>query len=105
MKMQRSILTPIAAAGLFALLIGPAGATRTAAMPIFIAPVTPILGTTITGGQLLRICGVNFWSPKKKVTREGTNASDGGRHYGACWQYRRRAGRWKRVNVCHWGDR
>lgn len=99
--MQRSILTPIAAAGLFALLIGPAGATHAAATPIFGAHVTPILCTTVAGGQLLQICGANFWSPKKKVTREGTNASDSGRHYGACWQYRRRAGRWKRVYVCY----
>jgi hypothetical protein len=72
------------------------------AAPIFGAPVTPISGTAIAGGPLLRThCGIGVCSLNKVVTIKGVNVSDGERHFGSCWQYRRVAGRLKRKYVCH----
>jgi hypothetical protein len=71
------------------------------AASIFGALVTPISGTAIAGGPLLPIhCGSGGCSLNKVVTRKEADLSDGERHFGACWQYRRVAGRFKRTYVC-----
>jgi len=68
---------------------------------IFGALVTPISGTAIAGGSLLPIhCGSGVCSSNKVVTSKEANLSDGERHFGSCWQYRRVAGRFKRTYVC-----